>query len=70
MTAGSTAVIPNVRKDTLREAVPENVEKGEIVSTHVHVSSKYMDRCLNEFTFRLNHREMGNAMFDLLIASV
>ena len=25
---------------------------------------------LNEFTFRQNHREMGNAMFDVLIAAV
>ena len=29
-----------------------------------------MDRYLSEFAFRLNHREMGNAMFDLSIASV
>jgi transposase len=29
-----------------------------------------MDRYLKEFTFRSNHREIGNAMFDLLIASV
>jgi transposase len=121
-----TAVIPNVKKDTLREVVLENVEPGSIVSTdelysyglltpdgykhgavkhsakewsyydyrldvthstnqvenfwrlfknsiastHIHVSSKYMDRYLNEFAFRQNHREMGNAMFDLLIAHV
>ena len=29
-----------------------------------------MQRYLDEFTFRANHREMKNAMFDLLIASV
>jgi hypothetical protein len=29
-----------------------------------------MDRYLNEFAFRANHRQMGNAMFDLLIAHV
>jgi transposase-like protein len=44
--------------------------KNSVRSTHIHVSSKYMDRYLREFTFRSNYREMGNAMFDLLIASV
>ena len=29
-----------------------------------------MERYLDEFTFRANHREMKNAMFDLLIAAV
>jgi transposase len=121
-----TAVIPNIKKNTLREVVLENVEKGAIVSTdelmsyglltpdgykhgsvnhsakewayydyrhkvvhstnqvenfwrlfknsitstHIHVSSRYMDRYLNEFSFRQNHRHIGNAMFDLLIAHV
>lgn len=121
-----TTVIPNVKKDTLREVVLENVVEGSIVSTdelvsyglltgdgyqhgmvkhgakewtyydedhqathhtnnvenfrrlfknsitstHIHVSSNYMDRYLNEFAFRSNHRQMGNAMFDLLIALV
>lgn len=44
--------------------------KASIRSTHIHVSSKYMDRYLKEFTFRSNHRAMQNAMFDLLIAAV
>jgi transposase-like protein len=44
--------------------------KNSVRSTHISVSSKYMDRYLKEFTFRANHREIGNAMFDLLIASV
>lgn len=44
--------------------------KNSIRSTHIHVSPKYMDRYLREFTFRSNHRAMKNAMFDLLIASV
>lgn len=44
--------------------------KSSIRSTHIHVSAKYMDRYLKEFTFRSNHRQMSNAMFDLLIASV
>ena len=44
--------------------------KASIRSTHIHVSQKYMDRYLAEFTFRSNHREMKNAMFDLLIASI
>jgi transposase-like protein len=122
----TTQVIPNVKKDTLREVVLENVEKGAIVSTdelysyglltddgykhgavkhgakgwayydyrhdathhtnnvesfwklfkasvrgtHIHVSAKYMDRYLGEFSFRSNHRQMENAMFDLLIAAL
>jgi transposase len=44
--------------------------KNSIRSTHIHVSEKYMDHYLREFTFRSNHRQMANAMFDLLIASV
>lgn len=44
--------------------------KKSVASTHIHVSAKYMDRYLREFTFRANHRERENAMFDLLIASV
>ena len=38
--------------------------------THVHISEKYTDRYLSEFTFRASHREMKNAMFDLLIAAI
>jgi len=44
--------------------------KRSIAGTHVHVSQKYMQRYLDEFTFRSNHRQMGNAMFDLLIGAV
>ena len=44
--------------------------KDSIRSTHIHVSAKYMDRYLREFTFRSNHRQMTNAMFDVLIAAV
>ncbi len=44
--------------------------KYAVRSTHVHVSRKYMNRYLGEFTFRQNHAAMRNAMFDLLIASV
>lgn len=121
-----TAVIPNVKKPTLRAVVNQRVEKGSTVSTdelmsyglldddgyvhgavkhgakeyavydyrtdtthhtnhvesfwklfkksvastHIHASAKYMDRYLGEFTFRSNHREMENAMFDLLIGAV
>ena len=38
--------------------------KASVRSTHIHVVAKYMDRYLAEFTFRSNHREMENAMFD------
>ena len=44
--------------------------KKSVASTHIHVSPKYMDRYLGEFTFRSNNRDRGNAMFDLLIAAV
>lgn len=44
--------------------------KDSINSTHIHVSQKYMDRYLDEFSFRSNHRQMKNAMFDFLIAAL
>jgi len=44
--------------------------KASVRSTHIHVSSKYMDRYLNEFAFRSNHRDRQNAMFDLIVSRV
>lgn len=44
--------------------------KKSVASTHIHISAKYADRYLGEFAFRSNHREMQNAMFDLLIAAL
>jgi transposase-like protein/predicted RNA-binding Zn-ribbon protein involved in translation (DUF1610 family) len=44
--------------------------KKSIASTHIHLSAKYMQRYLDEFTFRSNHRQMVNGMFDLLIGAV
>ena len=44
--------------------------KKSIASTHIHVSAKHMQRYLDEFTFRSNHREMVNGMFDLLIGAI
>ena len=44
--------------------------QDSIRSTHIHVSGKKMDHYLKEFTFRSNHRQMTNAMFDLLISAV
>lgn len=44
--------------------------KRSVDSTHIHISAKYMQRYLSEFTFRSNHRQMENAMFDLLIGAV
>ena len=119
-------VIPNVKKDTLRGVVLENVEPGATVSTdelysyglltgdgfehgrvshgkgeyavydyrsgntfhvntvegfwrlfkasvrstHVQISAKHMQRYLSEFTFRANHRERVNGMFDLLVGAL
>jgi hypothetical protein len=44
--------------------------KKSIASTHIHISTKYAERYLDEFSFRSNHRQIGNAMFDLLIAAL
>ncbi|BBU61923.1 DDE transposase [Methylosinus sp. C49] len=44
--------------------------KDSVNSTHIHISAKHMDRYLGEFSFRSNHRQMRNAMFDLLIAAL
>lgn len=44
--------------------------KRSVKSTHIHVSSEHMQTYLDEFTFRSNHRQMGNAMFDLIIGAV
>jgi transposase len=41
--------------------------KASVRSTHIHISGKHMERYLGEFTFRSNHRQMENAMLDLLI---
>jgi transposase len=63
----------NYRRDEYHHT--NNVEsfwrlfKNSIRSTHIHVSSKHMQRYLDEFTFRSNHRAMSNAMFDLLVAA-
>jgi transposase len=66
-----TEVIPDVKKVTTNTVESFwKLFKASVRSTHVHVSAKYMDRYLGEFTFRSNHREMRNAMLDLLIAAV
>ena len=60
-----------VRGDTHTNGIESfwRLFKQSIKSTHIHVSDKYMDRYLREFTFRSNHRQMTNAMFDLIIAA-
>lgn len=44
--------------------------KRSVRSTHISISRKHMQKYLDEFTFRANHREMQNAMFDLIIGAV
>jgi transposase-like protein len=44
--------------------------KASIRSTHVAISPKYMQRYLDEFTFRANHRDRVNGMFDLLVGAL
>ena len=46
------------------------VFKKSVASTHIHVSRKHLSRYLGEFACRSNHRQMENAMFDLLIGAV
>ena len=64
----------NEKQDALHHT--NNVEsfwklfKASVRSTHIHVSEKYMDGYLKEFTFRSNHRGMLNGMFDLLLGAI
>jgi hypothetical protein len=44
--------------------------KMSVKGTHVQISKSHAQKHLDEFTFRQNHREMKNAMFDVLIAVV
>ena len=44
--------------------------KASVRSTHVQISGKHMQRYLDEFTFRANHRERVNGMFDLLVGAL
>jgi transposase len=44
--------------------------KDSVNGTHIHISSKHLDRYLGEFSFRSNFRQMRNAMFDLLVAAL
>lgn len=44
--------------------------KASVRSTHIHISPKYMNRYLGEFTFRANHRDRVNGMFDLLVGAL
>jgi transposase-like protein len=43
--------------------------KASVRGTHVQISKGRTQEYLNEFTFRQNHREMGQAMFDMLLAA-
>lgn len=43
--------------------------KHSVRGTHVSISKKHMKRYLDEFTFRANHRDEVNGMFDRLIAA-
>lgn len=43
--------------------------KSSVRSTHVQISKTHAQQYLNEFAFRQNHREMGQAMFDVLLAA-
>jgi len=44
--------------------------KASVRSTPIHVSAERMQSYLNEFTFRSNHRQRVNGMFDLMVAAL
>jgi transposase len=44
--------------------------KASIRSTHVSVSGKCLQSYVNEFAFRVNHRQRVNRMFDVLVAAL
>jgi len=43
--------------------------KNSVRGTHTSISQKHMKRYLDEFTFRANHRDEVNRMFDRLVAA-
>lgn len=43
--------------------------KHSVRGTHVSISQKHMKRYLDEFTFRANHRDEVNRMFDRVVAA-
>ena len=43
--------------------------KNSVRGTHVSISQKHMKRYLDEFTFRANHRDEVNRMFDRVVAA-
>jgi transposase len=47
-----------------------NLFKNSVRGTHIYISKKHMQRYLNEFSFRSNHRKHGNLMFDLVIGAL
>lgn len=44
--------------------------KASVRSTHVAISPKHLQRYLDEFTFRANHRQRVNGMFDVLVGAL
>src|SRR5262249_27217783 len=44
--------------------------KSSVRGTHIHISKNHAQKYVNEHVFRANHRHLGNAMFDALIAAV
>ena len=47
-----------------------NIFKNSVRGTHIHISKKHMQRYLNEFSFRSNHRARVNLMFDLVVGAL
>jgi len=43
--------------------------KASVRGTHIQIGKDHAQKYLNEFTFRQNHREMGQSMFDVLLAA-
>ena len=53
-----------------RDAVPDGIWAVVPAPDRMNTEIVPMDRYLDELTFRSNHRQMENAMFDLLIGSI
>lgn len=44
--------------------------QASVRGTHIHISKQHAQKYVDEFTYRANQRELGNVMFDALIAAL
>ena len=48
----------------------QRVQSSDCRRNPIQISEKHMQRYLDEFTFRANHRERVNAMFELMVGAL